>query len=75
MSISQDIIFIDLSVQRENIPKRTMMEYVSNIMKCVEQMYMVNMFIHTLACMHNPSWVKGRYEYTRGPCGEAFEQL
>ena len=38
MSPSQDIVFIDLSLQRENLPKRTMMDYASNVMKCAEQM-------------------------------------
>ena len=36
LSRSQDIIFIDLSLQRENLPKRTMMDYANNVMKCVE---------------------------------------
>ena len=25
------------------------------------------------ACIHNPKWVKGRYEYTRGSYSEAVD--
>lgn len=38
LSKSQDIILIDLSLQRENLPKRTVMEYANNAMKCVKQL-------------------------------------
>ena len=55
MSPSQDIIFVDLSLQRENIPKRTMMEYASNTMKCVEQVS---------KSLHNPMWIVASNCYT-----------
>ena len=54
-SPSQDIIFIDLSLQRENIPKRTMMEYASNTMKCVEQVS---------KSLRNPMWIVASNSYT-----------
>ena len=37
LSPSHDIIFIDLSLQRENLQKRTMIDSANNIIKCVGQ--------------------------------------
>ena len=55
MSPSQDIIFIDLSFQRENLPKRTMMDYATNVMKCVEQV---------AKNVHNTKWILASNSYT-----------